>query len=120
VFSNFGVSEIWEIGYDGKPDADIYQPTIKIDTTAELPDRPLVVMAPQEGRYIQGTENLKGFVHPENAIYLFGPSHRHLNDEDHMGERVADHYVYIPFVKNESWGYSAAYILLWDRELKNG
>ncbi|UCD23203.1 MAG: hypothetical protein JSW51_09080 [Gemmatimonadota bacterium] len=121
LFSNFGVSDIWEMGYDGLTDFDIYQPTIKIETAAELPtDRPLVLLAPKEGMYIQGTESLDGFVHPENAIYLFGPSHQYLNDDDHMGGRVPDHSVYIPLVKHEAFAHTAAYMTLWDRQVKNG
>lgn len=121
VFSNFGVTEIWELGDDGNKDMDIYQQTTKIDTAAELPtDRPLVVLAPPEGRFIQGTENLETFQHPDNAIYLFGGSHISLNDEEHMGGRVADHYVYIEWDKCESFSHATAIAVLWDRKMKNG
>jgi len=120
LFSNLGVSEIWELGDDGNRNWDIYQPSIKIATAAELPKRPLVVLAPQEGRFIQGNENLKDFIHPENAIYLFGPSHLNLNDEEHMGGRVAEHYVYLPLVESECFSHAAAYMTLWDRKVKNG
>lgn len=120
VFSNFGVTDIWETGDNGKKDLDIYQPTIRIDTAAELPsDRPLIVLAPAAGTYIQGTESLKDFAHPEDAIYLFGPSHLHLNEDD-LGGRVPDALVYIPLVKNECFSHAAAYMTLWDREVKNG
>lgn len=120
IFSNFGVSDIWEVGDDDNSDLKIYQPTVKIETASELPtDRPLVVLAPQEGTYIQGSENLKTFVHPKNAIYLFGPSHHQLNEDD-MGGRVADHYVYIPLVECEAFATGAAYMTLWDRVQKSG
>jgi hypothetical protein len=121
LFSNFGVSDIWEMNDDGNRDWNVYQPTTKIKTAAELPtDRPLVLLAPQDGRFIQGTENLKEFVHPEDAIYMFGPSHAQLNHEDHMGGRVHDHSVYIPLVKHEAFGHTAAYMTLWDRVQKHG
>jgi hypothetical protein len=120
LFSNFGISEIWELDDDGNKDLNVFQPTIKIETVAELPaDRPLVVLAPQAGQFIQGDENLIDFVHPENAIYLIGPSHACLND-DHMGGRVPDHCVYIPLVKDECFSHAAGYIVLWDRMVKNG
>jgi len=121
VFSNFGITEIWERGCLDKRDAKIYQETIDIDTAAELPvGRPLIVLAPVDGRYISGDQSLDEFVHPEGAIYLFGGSHANLNNEDDLGGRVPDASVYIPFVKYESYSHSAAYITLWDRYVKRG
>ena len=120
VFSNFGVTEIWERGFDGNKDLNIYQPTIKIDTAKELPDRPLVVLAHIEGRYYQGNESLVDFVHPDDAIYMFGGSMANLTDEDDLGGRVPDHLVYIPSVKCEMYSHAAAYITLYDRLAKNG
>lgn len=118
LFSNFGVTEIWELG---EPlGQKIYQPTTKILTAEELPkQRPLVVLAPAEGRYIQGNESLKDFVHPDDAIYMFGGSHLNLNEDD-MGNRIADHYVYIDLVKYECFAHSAGYMVLWDRYMKRG
>ena len=118
VFSNFGITDIWELPME--QGEEIYQPTTKIATAEELPtDRELVVLAPEAGRYYQGTEDLADFDHPFRAIYLFGGSQRNLS-EDEMGSRVADHYVYIPFVKYECYSTSAAYITLWDRYVKRG
>lgn len=124
VFSNFGITEIWERGadHDGErgKDGSIYQPTIKIDTAAELPERPLIVLAPVEGRYIQGDQSLADFVHPEDAVYLFGATQANLNNEDDLGDRVPDALVYIPTVKLECYSHSAAYMTLWDRYVKRG
>jgi len=122
VFSNFGVSDIWERqsdhdGVRGK-DGSIYQPTIKVDTAADLPrDRPLVVLQPPDGRFIKGETSLKDFVHPADAIYFFGGSHAVLSDDD-MGGRIPEHLVYIPTVKLECHSFSAAYMVLWDRYVK--
>lgn len=120
LFSNYGITELWE---RGKTDArgtdfDLYQDTIEIATAAELPNRPLVVLAHQEGRYIQGNENLETFVHPENAIYLFGASMLNMSDEDDLGGRVPDHFVYIPYAGGESYGHAIGYAVLWDRRMK--
>jgi len=119
VFSNFGITEIWERGFS-EGDLKIYQPTIAVDTAAELPDRPLIVLAHQEGRYIQGNQSLVTFSHPEDAIYLFGGSHVNLSDEDDLGGRVPDALVYIPSVKYEMYSPPAAYITLYDRLVKRG
>lgn len=124
VFSNFGVTEIWErpseVGTAHGTDWDIYQTTINVDTADELPgDRPLIVLASPAGRYIQGTEPLEDFVHPDDAIYLFGGSHENL-DEDDFGGRQPDALIYIPYVEYESYGHAAAYITLWDRYVKRG
>lgn len=124
LFSNFGVSEIWERGkHDARgTDWNIYQPTIAIDTAAELPqDRPVVVLASPLGRYVQGVESLLDFVHPENAIYLFGGSNANLNDEDDLGGRKPDHLVFIPTAsRDELHSHAAGYVTLWDRVSKSG
>ena len=115
VFSNFGVSDIWEFPTENAE--KIYQPTVKIESAADLPDRPLVVVQPQDGKYVQGTESLVDFVHPADAIYMFGGSHDVMTQED-LGGRTADHYVYIPLVRHECYAFAAAYMVLWDRMQK--
>lgn len=120
VFSNFGITEIWERDYEDA-DAEIYQPTIKIDTAAELPaGRPLVVLSPIDARYIQGDISLDVFVHPEDAIYLFGGSMENLSDLDDLGGRMPDSKVYISTVKLEMFSHAAGYITLYDRYVKRG
>lgn len=117
LFSNFGVEDIWELERGG---CEIFQNTIKIESAAELPeDRPLVVLQPPTGRWIKGTESLKDFVHPDDAIYMFGGSHDVMTLED-LGGRVAEHYVYIPLVHHECYAFSAGYMTLWDRKVKRG
>lgn len=118
VFSNFGVADLWELGVPlGEK---IYQPTTKILTADELPvNRPVVVLAPAEGRYVQGTEDLRTFEHPDDAIYLFGGSHENLSD-DQMGSRIADHYVYMDLIEHECYSHCAGYMVLWDRYVKKG
>ncbi len=120
VFSNFGVTEIWERG-GAEGDLKIYQPTIDIDVASELPEeRPLVVLAHQDGKYIKGVNSLVDFTHPADAIYLFGASQLNLSDEDDLGGKTPDHLLYIPSVKLEMYGHSAAYITLYDRFVKRG
>lgn len=120
VFSNFGITEIWERGA-GDPDAVIYQPTIKINTAAELPtSRPLIVLTPIAGRYIAGDQSLDTFIHPDDAIYLFGATQAHLSDDDDLGGRSPDALVYIPTVKLEMYSHAAGYLTLWDRYVKRG
>ena len=118
VFSNFGITDIWERGKTDE--SSIYQTTIGIDTAIELPDRPIVVLAPPDGKYIQGVSPLQEFTHPEDAIYLFGGSQEVLNDEEDLGGRVPDHLVYVPLVQYEMYSHSTAYITLWDRYVKRG
>ena len=67
---HFGVPILWSRGV---PDdyKSLYKeevPPVKIDTAEELPDGPLVVLSSLNGKYIQGTEDLRSFVHPEKAI----------------------------------------------------
>ena len=121
LFSNFGVTEIWERGWNGSTDANLSQPTMKIDTAAELSaKRPVIVLAAADGKYVQGDQSLVDFIHPENAIYLFGGSKSNLNDEDDLGGVVPDALVYIPTVEHEMYSHAAAYITLYDRYVKRG
>lgn len=116
VYSNFGLTlpNIWQIG-EGE---EIYQnPTVIVDAS-ELPDTPLVVIAPEDGKYIQGTESLISFEHPEHCIYIFGRSHGNLSEEELGGRDFQS--VFIPTVKHEMYAHCAAYITLWDRLVKHG
>lgn len=120
VFSNFGITDIWERNKIDDRDHKIYQQTIGVATAAELPDVPLVVLAHEDSRYIKGSEALDKFTHPDDAIYLFGGSHANLNDADDLGGREPDHLIYIPSVKYEMYSHAAAYITLYDRYVKRG
>ncbi len=91
-----------------------------IRTADELPKEPkLIVAAPEKGRYVQGSVNLEGFKHPEDAIYLFGFDNVHLS-EDELGSREPDHIVYIDVESQwELYSHVAAAIFLYDRNAKN-
>jgi len=81
----------------------------------------LVVLSPAEGRYVQGTESLVDFVHPENAVYLFGSNHSHLTHEELP--KVPDHIVYIPIAQTgyvELYSWVALAVVMYDRMVKGG
>ncbi len=91
-----------------------------IVTADALPDLPMVLLAPQDGRFYQGDQNLATFTHPKECVYMFGPDHHHLS-EDEMGNRVPDHLVYIETDSNdEMYASIAAAVTLFDRKVKNG
>jgi hypothetical protein len=115
LFSNFGVTDIWEMG--GKL-STIYQSTNKIDKTSELPDKPLVILAPQDGRFIKGVESLVDFKHPDDCVYLFGGSNQVLTYD--VVDRKPDFLVYVPLVKHEAFSHAVAYMTLYDRRVKRG
>lgn len=117
LFSNFGIKNIWELERENTE--KIYQHTTVIQSAAELPRYPLIVVQPPDGRFVKGTESLINFAHPDDAIYMFGGSHGVMTLED-LGGRVAEHYVYIPLVAHECYAFSAAYMTLWDRKVKRG
>jgi predicted lipase len=100
------------------PDSKIYQPTTRIRHTSELPDIPLVILAPAEGRFIKGSESLLGFTHFDECIYLFGGSHEVLTPDE--VDRAADALVYVPLVKHEAYAHAVAYMTLYDRMVKRG
>lgn len=120
VFSNFGITDIWERNGGGS-DGEIYQTVIQCNTAADLPPEPsLVVLAPIDGKFVQGTQSLVDFVHPDNAIYMFGGSYDNLSDEDDFGGRVPDSVIYIPTVKLEMYSHVAGYLTMYDRYVKRG
>lgn len=116
VFSNFGITDIWERGFDGNKDLKLYQPSQKISKASELPDVPLVVLQHADSRYIKGVECLIDFKHPQECIYFFGGTHMNLTKDEVDVE--PDHLVYIPSVKHEMYSHAAGYITLYDRLLK--
>jgi hypothetical protein len=119
VFTNFGITDIWERNKLDDRDTKIYQESVAVDTTADLPDFPLVVMSPPDARFIPGTISLADFDHPDDCIYLFGANHDVLSDI-YLGDREPDHAVYIQTVKGEMYSHAAAYVTLWDRYVKRG
>ena len=120
VFSNFGITNIWERGVDDNRDYNIYQKPVPVRTAAQLPQRPIVVLAPEDGNHIKGTVSLTDYVHPEDAIYLFGSSNAALSDEEDLGGVIPEACVYIPTVKHEMYAHAAGYITLYDRMVKRG
>jgi hypothetical protein len=121
LFSNYGVTDIWERGTTADSDTNIYQNVISVKDASELPtERPVIVISPVDARYINPSRPLDLFDHPEDAIYLFGATHNVLNDEDDLGGRVPDDIIYIPTVKHEMFSHTAGYIVLHDRYVKRG
>jgi hypothetical protein len=120
VLSNYGITEVWRQESESSTDAAIYQPSVLVETANDLPaDRELVVLSPPDARFIQGTQSIDGFVHPENPIYMVGGSQSVINVED-LGGRVPDAVVYIPTVKLEMYAFAALYHVLFHRRLQRG
>lgn len=115
VLSNFELSpnHVWHRGelqnYTGK----FQQCITNVD---ELPEVPLIIIQPQEGKYITGKISLATFEHPKNAIYFFGADHEHLTPGE-LGSRIPEYQVYIP-VKGEMFSWVAAAVVLYDRIIK--
>lgn len=79
----------------------------------------LVVLSPEAGRYVQGTESLVDFVHPENAVYWFGSNHRHLTLDELP--RTPDAIVYVPTDSYpEMYNFVCAAVVAYDRRVKGG
>lgn len=124
VLSHFVPNTIYVIGAPKKDvfeGNNVFKTAKHIKTAEKLPkNKPLVLMAPINGRYIKGTKSLVSFTHPKNATYLFGPDNMHLS-EDHMGSRKPDYKVYIPAdTKDDMYSFMAAAITFYDRRIKNG
>ncbi len=64
---------------------------------------------------VGGTENLFDFVHPENALYVFGPED---GSVEQMYRRFCHRFVKIP-TKHCTNLAAAVYIVLYDRAMKH-
>lgn len=74
-----------------------------------IPDTDLILMAPKNGRYIQGEISLGDFKHPIDATYVFGSDKSYMCDME--GTKV-----YIPTdTKHDMYSWVAGAITLWDR-----
>ena len=85
----------------------------------DLPlDHEIVLLAPDNGAYLQGDTNLEGFAHPTNAIYWFGSDANHIQ-ADVFALRAPDHKVYIPTDTIDQMYAAAAWsVVAWDRRCK--
>jgi tRNA(Leu) C34 or U34 (ribose-2'-O)-methylase TrmL len=89
---------------------------ISIASISDLPkNHQLVVVSPQNGRYVQASTSLHDFSHPSNAIYYFG------TDEGHMTKKELNNTtyeaIYLP-ISEHLWSSQAASIILYDRLTK--
>jgi hypothetical protein len=111
----FDVASAFEYG---KPENVRGTPyTTAIDSMADLPDQPLIVLAPLDGRHIQGETSLHDFDHPDDAIYVFGNNHLHMSESPLFSGREYSS-VYIPTHKSELFAVFAATLTLYDRGAK--
>jgi hypothetical protein len=115
MIDSFGVTDVWEHGSGAEP-IEGYSKTSIVETAADLPDVPLVVLAPSEGRQFQGVIALPEYQHPKDAIYITGQNHVQF-DPDFLAERNYDA-VYIPAEKHEFYAMVAAACALYDRRAK--
>lgn len=94
---------------------------VSILSVDELPnDVPLVVVQCQHGKQMQGEHCIYDYVHPENAIYYFGPDNEYVSPED-FGNRQYDS-IYIPQESgetNELWSHQAGAMVIYDILRKN-
>ena len=89
-----------------------------IENTEDLPDEKLILMAPTTAIKKKPTISLLDFVHPENAIYMFGPDNHYIPEEK-FKRREPDQIVYIPVdTESDLFSYVAYALTIWHR--RNG
>ena len=116
VLCNFKPEETYIIGYKEK--AFISNPLKQakfINSYSELPNLPLVVMAPSHGRNVKGIIPLSKFEHPEDCIYIFG------SDSEIMEEIYAHFKVFIETdTTDDMYSFVAYAVTMHDRRMKLG
>jgi hypothetical protein len=116
ILSSFAPDALYCRG--GRGTGFVLSEAIAIGSASDLPEDPLVVFAPQEGRYVRGVISLVDFEHPVSATYYFGSDSTHMNPEE-FGGRVPDFLVYIPVdTQDELYSFAAYAIAAWDRRMK--
>ena len=87
-------------------------------SAAELPDQPIVLVQPRNGKFFKGVISLEDFQHPQNATYLLGPDKIPMPPEI-LGGRTPEFSVYIPTGTNRDMFSFVAYaVVAWDRRMK--
>lgn len=123
VLSNFNINSLYVIGdVKDAPRTNVFAKlnATYIDSAADLPDVPLVVLAAFDGRQIRGDIDLADFKHPDDAVYLFGGDVEWLT-HDQLGGRVPDHLVFINTdTHDDMWSWVTYAVVAWDRMMKNG
>lgn len=110
VYERNGMDSRENLEYQGIP----YTSVINADN---LPTEPtLVILSAQDGEFIQGNNNLAGYVHPADVIYYFGSDHQSL-DQAEIGITTDYVKVYIPISENV-WSAQAVAMVLYDRQSK--
>lgn len=91
-----------------------------IASLSELPAGPLIVVQPESGAHIAGTQSLAGHTHLDNAIYLFGGSNSNMAESDLSGLTPAETLCIPATAGIEIHAPLAGAIVLWDRYAKRG
>ncbi len=85
----------------------------------ELPQIPIVVLAPLNGDNVQGAISLDEFGHPAECVYLFGPDDELLMPA-HLGSREYSRVYIKTDTTDQMWSWVAAAVTLFDRRSKGG
>lgn len=114
VLSNLQPDEVCLMGpYQGTN--NVLRDAVHVADASELPSDELVLVLPLSAVNFTPTVSLQDFVHPADAVYIFGPNNEHIIPED-LGGRIPDHIVYIPTDTNdEMFNYAAYIVTMWHR-----
>lgn len=89
-----------------------------IKSLSDLPPANLIVVQPLNGANIKGTEPLSTFIHPPNALYIFGASNTIMAERDIAGVSIHSK-VYIASISGtELHAPIAGAMVLFDRASK--
>ncbi len=115
VLSNFAPDELYLIECGYQPTNNMMRDIQLMKSCDELPNVPIVLLAPTSMRNFDPETNLNEFSHPEDAIYLFGANNQHITQET-FGNRSPDYIVTIPNdTHDEMFNHVAYAITAWHR-----
>ncbi len=124
VCVNFGISPEnawWRHEATGKEIFGYYAEQSHELADEICPDIPLILVQSTSGILLQGKTNLVNFVHPPDALYLFGGDASKLSIESDVGTREVDDIIYIPTADDANmYSFMAGALVFYDRMIKNG
>lgn len=122
IRDHFSLGPHWVRGlpddYENVKQYRLGTPPVQVTSAADLPDWPIVLLSPSNGKYTQATQNIVTFEHPLEAIYYFGSDTGSMRLEVDFPDRQPDHLVYIPANKYPMHAYIAGAIIFYDRMVK--
>jgi hypothetical protein len=120
ILSNFQSDKIYIMESTHECTGTVCSGQPHVQTISDVPEAatmPVICLTPFISFYFKGTKiPLQDFVHPTDAIYVFGPNNTHLDPSEFFPNGETYQEVYIPNDTNDEMFSQTVYaVTMWDR-----